>query len=113
MKLTSKIYAEEILNEIQGKEVILYERDKNLDFVKKYNISSYDIRDIVYSLTANNFIAKIDNKDSKIPVKYLYYFKSYIQLYDEYGCILEYIYIKLCVVNNKIILVVSLHIDED
>jgi len=111
MRLTSKIYAKEILKDITNKRIILYERDKNIEFVKKYNITNRDIENIIYSLTEYHFKAKIDNKDKNIKADYLYYFKAILSLTDEYGNTLEYVYIKICEI-KKGILVVSLHPDE-
>ena len=46
MRLTSKIYAKEILKDIKKKKIIRRKRDKNINFIKKYNINQRDIEEI-------------------------------------------------------------------
>ena len=111
MRLTSKIYANEILKGINKKRIFLLKRSKNDDFISKYSFNQKDIEEIVYSLTENLFKEKIINKDKKINSKYLYVFKVVVDLKDEYGVITNYIYIKICDIKEDI-LVVSLHEDE-
>ena len=111
MKLTSKTYAKEILNNIDKKKIIVLKRDKNDCFIIKYGLSQKDIEDIVYGLTDNLFKEKIINLDKRIKTEYLYVFKAVIELNDEYGFLSNYIYIKICEIRENI-LVVSLHEDE-
>ena len=112
MRLSSKKYANEILKDIKRKKVVLYERDKNIQFVKKYNLNQNDIEEIIYNLTTNHFKAKMNNNDKKIKSEYLYYFKVSMNLNDEYGETYVYTYIKICEI-IKGILVVSIHEDEE
>ncbi len=112
MNATTKSYANEILKDIKKKKIQLYERDKNIIFVKKYNLTTKDIESIIYSLTANHFKGRIENKDKRINSKYLYYFIVLIPLQDEYGSVIEKVYIKICEI-SKGILVVSLHENEE
>ena len=111
MKYTSKIYAKGILKDIENKKIIVYKRDKNDEFLIKYNLNQKDIEEITYGLTENHFKEKILNLDKKIITKYLYVFKVSINLNDGYGMISKYVYIKICEI-KKGILVVSLHEDE-
>ena len=111
MKLTTTNYAKEILNNINEKNIIILKRDKNIIFMKKYNMKEKDIINIIFSLNEHYFKEKILNSDSKIKAKYLYVFKPLIRLTDEYGEILDYVYIKICEIKDGI-LVVSIHEDE-
>ena len=111
MKVTSMNYAREILNNINEKNIIILPREKNLLFLKKYNIKTSDVISIVLSLTEHHFKERIINNDFKIKTKYLYVFKPLIRLPDEYGEILDYVYIKICEIKDGI-LVVSIHEDE-
>ena len=43
MKYTSKIYAKGILKDIENKKIIVYKRDKNDEFLIKYNLNQKDI----------------------------------------------------------------------
>ena len=106
---TSKIYAKEILDIIPNKRIIVLERDKNKIFMEKYSITTEDINDIVYSLNPNCFIERIDNKDKKIKSKYLYVFNVIQELNDEYGETLEKLYIKICAIDEYVLLV-SIHL---
>ena len=111
MKYTSKSYAKEILKDIKKKKIIRRKRDKNLDFIKKYNIKQRDIEEIIFGLTENIFKGKLKNEDKSIKAEYLYYFKTIVNLSDEFGEINKYIYIKICEVEENV-LVVSIHEDE-
>lgn len=113
MNLTSKNYAKEILDDINEETcfIISTKREKNARFTAKYGLSHKDIEEYILSLTVDDFIEKIENKDSKIKTDYLYVFKIMTELTDEYGATLESIYIKLCKLNGvkEKILIVSFH----
>ncbi len=108
---SAKSYAKEILDSICSKKVIPYERDKNLDFIKKYSLLNSDIEEIIYSLDKNNFIERKENKDKRIKSKFLYVFYVLCDLNDEYGNEIKKIYIKICEIESGI-LVVSFHENE-
>jgi len=108
---STRKYANDLLLNINKKEILLYPRDKNLDFINKYSLSNEDIKYIVNSITIEQFKGRIPNKDKKIHSKYLYIFKTIVELEDEYGVIFGYVYIKICEIKPGI-LVVSIHIDE-
>lgn len=111
--MTAKHYANEVLKKINDKTrfIIFTKRDKNAQFMAKYGLSHKDIEEYVLSLSSDNFVEKIKNEDSKIRTDYLYVFKLITELSDEYGCILEQIYVKLCTLNGveDKILIVSFH----
>lgn len=102
---TSKIVAKEILNDINNKKIILYERDKNRQFIKKYSISKDEIDEIIYSLTDNHFIERIENKDSKIKSKYLYIFNVLYEFTNESGECLIKLFIKIGEIEDGVLLV--------
>ena len=108
---TSKNYAKEILDSIGSKKVFLYERDKNLEFVKKYSLLISDIEEIIYSLDEKYFIERIENKDKKIKSKFLYVFCVLLELNNEFGDRIKKVYIKICEIESGI-LVVSFHESE-
>lgn len=118
MKMASKTYAVEILSKIKdGVTIKMYTidsniRKKNLQFMKKYNISFDDIKDYLYSLEKKHFKAKIKTEDYSIKSEYLYEFVINTGLLNEYATY-DYvnIYIKIgyIEVNNSEIIVVSFH----
>ena len=105
---TSKNIAREILDNIENERIILSKRDKNMDFIKKYSLLQADIEEIVYSLKENNFVEKIENKDSKIKANFLYIFNPVVSFNDIYGKVVKKLYIKICKIVEGIF-VVSLH----
>lgn len=113
MKMESKHYAKEILNYINEETcfVISTKRDKNARFMAKYGLSHRDIVEYIFCLSDDDFVEKIENKDPKIKSDYLYVFKIMTELTDEYGTVLENIYVKLCMIDGvrEKILVVSFH----
>lgn len=108
MKFTSEIYAKEILNVIPNKKVEIICRDKNNDFIKKYNLKKANVIDIVNSLDITSFKERRENLDPRINTKYLYVFNPLMRLTDVYGSTLNHIYVKICELND-IILIVSIH----
>lgn len=112
MKMTSKIYANEILKDIKDcNRLIVSKRKKNADFMKKYALFDSDVKEYVENLDKDDFIEKKKNEDKKINAEYLYVFYKNLFLNDEYGDVLERVYIKLCKLKDKdgIIFVVSFH----
>ena len=71
-----------------------------------------NVIEIVNSLDITSFKERRENLDSRINTKYLYVFKPLIRLTDEYGSTLNHIYVKICELNNNI-LVVSIHQDDN
>lgn len=112
MKLTSKIYAREIIDkDFANKKIIISHRDKNVKFMKQYGITNSEAIEIVRTLNSNHFKEKIKNNDKKIPTNYLYVFEPLIQLSDEYGKLIDHIYIKICKVGPDIF-TVSFHLND-
>lgn len=118
MKMASKTYAVEILSKIKDRLPIkMYTidndiRKKNLQFMKKYNISFDDVKDYLYSLEPKHFKAKIKTEDSNIKSKYLYEFTistSILNEYATYDYVNIYIKIGYIEVNNSEVIVVSFH----
>lgn len=112
MKYTSKIYAHEILKVIPNKKIEIICRDKNNEFIKKYNLKKADVIEIVTSLNVQSFKEKIENLDPRINAKYLYVFNPLIKLTDAYGSTIDHVYVKICELNNNI-LVVSIHHNDN
>lgn len=102
---TSRVLARKILKDINNKKIILYERDKNIEFIEKYSISTETINEIIYSLTEDYFIERIDNKDPKIKCIYLYVFNVIYEFTDIYGESLKKVYIKIGEIEEGILLV--------
>lgn len=103
MSKTPKIIAREILDkDFPQKRIIISQRKKNLDFMKKNNISEKEAIEIVKDLTIDVFDEKRKNKDRSIKADYLYIFKPLININDEYGRKIERMYIKICNVKDNI-----------
>ena len=111
MKYTSLIYAKEILDIIPGKRIIIRSRDKNIEFLKEYSLKNDNIVDIVNSLNENHFKERRINCDSSIKSRYLYVFKPLLKITNYNGDSLDYVYIKICEIDDNI-LVVSIHKDD-
>ena len=113
MKFTAKIYAKEILEGIEGKKIIIKNKEKNLNFLKKYNVTNNKRLQIIKSLNDNSFKEKIENKDKNIKTDYLYVFGPIHHLYDFYGIEnIVKLYIKIGKVNDYIY-AESFHEDSD
>lgn len=86
-------------------------REKNVEFMKKYGLVSNEVKNIVKDLKDSQFINRVINKDPNIDTDYLYEFYTTLYLNNEYGISeLIPIYIKICELrNNEIILIVSFH----
>lgn len=118
MKWTSKSYAKDILNKIKsGIHIEMYTiddeiREKNLEFMEKYNLNIKDVKECIYNLKEKNFKYMIKTEDLKIPSEYLYVFEIALSLENELGMSdLINIYMKLGYLNieDEMILVVSFH----
>ena len=112
MKFSSKFLAREILKSIPGKRIEIICREKNNNFLKKYNLKRKDVYNIVNNLNVNCFVERRENYDTRIKAKYLYIFNPLISLTDIYGTVLDHVYVKICELNNNI-LVVSIHQHDD
>lgn len=116
MRQTSKSLCTDILNEVRTcKEIIIdTKREKNIEFMSKYNLATQDLHEYVMQLNSDYFYERILNNDRRIPSQFLYIFKVWIPLYDEYGNSGVSVYIKLCKLETEeeIIFVVSFHEDD-
>ena len=113
MYYTSKEYAKEILNVIDNKRIEISNKEKNVRFLKEYSIIDNERKNIIKSLTKNNFVEKRENKDFRIKSEWLYIFNPMYQLTNKYGeKELVKLYIKICIIDDKIY-AESFHKDSD
>lgn len=103
MKMTSMVYSKEILDKINDDTIVIIARNrkKNIDFMKRYSITSDDIGYYIRNLNKNDFVEKIKNANHKINTDYLYVFHKRLFLVDEYGENIEQVYIKIGILINQ------------
>lgn len=106
----AKKEAMELISKV-NKNTKIRKREKNLAFMKKYNITDNMAKEYVESLKENHFVNKVINKDKKLDTDYLYEFYATGTFYDYYGNEdIVPIYIKICKLKtNQIICIVSFH----
>ena len=114
--ISSVISPREIIKLIKQcqKFIIDTERDKNKEFMIKYNVDVKTVQYIISKLTERNYVRTIPNEDRRIKTDYLHIFYKDMQFTDFSGSIeIVKIFIKIGFVKNNIIAVVSFHEDGE
>lgn len=89
------------------------ERGKNNEFRRNYNLCFDKLCSLLKEITIEDYEHSIQNNDSKIKAKCLHIFHHEYFLFNAFGTEKKILaYIKIGLIDNKYILMVSFHEDE-
>lgn len=107
-------YLSEVFAAVNAGRYQISARQKNQDIYLDYVFTEKDAREVILSLTANDFSEAVQNEHSKYPEEILYIFGKDINLLPRYGGGEEIVslYIKFNKLENQYLIVISFHKQE-
>ena len=107
-------YLSEVFSAVRAGRYQISSRQKNQDIYIDYVFTEDDAKNVILSLTANDFFDAVQNDHPQHPEEILYIFGKDIKLLPRYGGTEEKVslYIKFNKLTNQYVVVISLHKQE-